>query len=108
MLLLLLQAAASSAGQPPAKPHAIFSRDDYPLEAVAHHWEGTAVAELTIDTQGRPTGCRIVESTGHKVLDDATCGLILRRAMFTPAMDKSGKPIGSTLRSPPVTWRLNP
>ena len=79
---------------------------DYPIEAVAHGWEGTAVAELSIDADGHVSSCRIMTSTGHKVLDDATCEQLLHQAIFKPARDDSGKPIASKFTTPPITWRL--
>src|SRR4051812_42060177 len=106
MLLLLFQAINAASAPPPGHPKAIFSRDDYPLEAMRNHWEGTAIADLTIDLRGDVSGCRIVQSTGHKVLDDATCDLITRRAKFKPSTDSDGKPVESTYRSPPISWRL--
>jgi protein TonB len=86
----------------------IFSYTDYPPEAVFNHWEGTVVADLTISAKGKPTACRIVKSSGHEVLDSATCDLILKRARFKPAEDEHGAPRESTYRTPPINWKLNP
>jgi protein TonB len=87
-----------------AKP--MIAREDYPLDAVRNGWEGTAVAELRINTEGRVSACRIVKSTGHKVLDDATCNLFVRRAKFHPAIDEFGRPMEDVVVSPPIEWRL--
>jgi len=109
MLSLILALAVScpvSQTAPPGKPRAIFSEADYPLEAVRHHWEGTAVAELSIDVQGKVAACRIVKSTGHQVLDDATCNLLTTRARFVPAHDDNCNPAADTFRTPTIAWKL--
>jgi periplasmic protein TonB len=110
LLLLLAQAAGQSCPPPPPPPKgenkAIFSYEDYPLEALRNHWEGTVVADLSISPQGVPVACRIVKSSGYKILDDSTCGLIFRRARFTPAQDEKCNPIAGTYRTPPITWKI--
>ena len=106
LLFLLLQSANAPAGQQPSRPRGIFSANDYPAEAVRKHWEGTAVADLTIDPQGHVSACQIIQSTGHKVLDDATCDLITKRAMFDPKIGPDGKPTERKFTTPPIAWRL--
>lgn len=107
MLLLFLAQAAAVPPSPPPPPRPIFTNADYPPEAVRNRWEGTVVADLTISVEGVPTACRIVKSSGHKVLDDATCDLIIRRARFVPAKDSGGNPKSDTFRTPPIVWRLH-
>src|SRR5205809_4750429 len=102
LFLLLAHEADPSASRPPEKLKPIFSYEDYPAEAVRNHWEGTVVADLTISVKGLPTACRIVKSSGHKVLDDKTCELLITRAKFLPPKDKSGRPTEDTVRTPPV------
>jgi protein TonB len=107
MLLLFLAHLAGSLGSaPPTPPKAIFSRDDYPPEAVRHHWQGKVVADLTISAEGSVTACHIVKSSGYQVLDDATCDLLRRRAKFKSATDPNVKPVESRVQTPPVEWRL--
>jgi TonB family protein len=112
-LLFLAQAAVSpQASAPPpnasqaSRPTPIFTMDDYPLAAIRNHWEGTAIAELTVNKEGRVSACKIVWTTGHKVLDNATCDLLMRRAKFTPATDKQGNPTDSVVRTPPIQWQI--
>jgi periplasmic protein TonB len=69
-------------------------------------WQGDVVADLTISPLGRVSACHIVVSSGHKVLDDATCDLMIKRAVFRPAKDSNGKPVEDHLRTPPIRWRL--
>ena len=53
---------------------------DYPLEAWRDGSEGTVRFELDHDAAGTIVDCRITESSGSAVLDDATCPIILKRA----------------------------
>jgi protein TonB len=111
MLLLFIAQIISNPSAPPLRPpkaekRAIFSSEDYPREAVRNHWEGSVIADLTINPQGRVTGCRIIQSSGHEVLDDATCDLLTRRAMFKPAVDANGNPTADTVRTPQINWKL--
>jgi protein TonB len=106
--LFLMQVASPPAAPPPsARPRTIFSRDDYPLEAVRHGWEGDVIADLTVSPTGQVSSCKIIESSGHPVLDDATCQLLIKRARFTPATDINGSPTEGHFRTPPVHWRLS-
>jgi protein TonB len=85
---------------------AIFTADDYPLSSQANGEEGTVQARLTVDTNGRVSRCDIVRSSGHQTLDDTTCNILEKRARFVPARNSDGRPISSTVVTPPVTWKL--
>ncbi len=113
LLLLAELAVAMSVAAPEipatrARPKfgALLSAADYPGEAVRHGWQGDVVADLTISPEGRVSTCRIVTSSGHGLLDEATCKIMLKRAKFYPARDKDGRPVADTLRTPPINWRL--
>jgi protein TonB len=106
LFLLSTVATFSQPSGPPAKVQSLYTYQDYPEEAVRNHWQGQVVADLMISPEGAVTGCRIVQSSGHQVLDDATCDLMVKRARFTPARNKDGKPIESHYRTPPITWAL--
>ena len=109
MLTLLMLAQASTAAPPPSgedHPVPIFSGNDYPREAVEEGWHGVARADLTISPQGQVSACKIVQSTGHRLLDDYTCKVLMTHARFTPAKDKEGKPIESHFITPPITYAL--
>ena len=41
---------------------------------------------------GRPTGCRVFESSGSDLADTAACRLFRSEARFTPASDAFGQP----------------
>jgi TonB family protein len=84
----------------------LFSADDYPAEAQARGEEGTVRARLDIDTRGRVSKCSIIQSSGHASLDQATCSILQRRALFTPARDVDGKAVPDSVTTPSIVWRL--
>lgn len=97
----------ASSGPRPAKANlaAIFSTDDYPLDALRRDEQGTVGFRLTINRRGGVIDCNIVSSSGSDTLDDATCEILERRAHFTPARDTAGKrvPDQATGR---IRWEL--
>ena len=84
----------------------LFTADDYPADASAAEAQGSAVAQLTIDSSGRVSGCSLIKSTGNNSLDAATCNILRRRAKFTPARDSNGNATSDTITTPTITWRL--
>jgi protein TonB len=105
-LFLALASVLSQATDAAAKPRPIFTIDDYPADALRNRWQGVVVADLTISPEGKATACRIVKSSGYKVLDDRTCKILIERPTFVPDKDENGRPRESTLRTPPITWAL--
>jgi protein TonB len=109
--LIILQLAAMTGALPPppktvGQVYQLFSTDDYPPEAQAKGWEGAVVVDLIIRADGRPRSCHIVRSSGHQVLDVATCEIMIKRARFTPARDSNGRAVEDTFRTPPIKWLL--
>jgi TonB family protein len=96
---------APPAGSGPV-PKPLFSRDDYPFEAIKNGWEGSVVADLTVSSEGRVIGCTVLQSSGHPVLDQKTCDVLRTRATFIPAHDANGRVVESHVRTPPITWAL--
>jgi Gram-negative bacterial TonB protein C-terminal len=84
----------------------LFSPDDYPTEAMSRHQEGRAQFLLLVDEKGKVAGCHVILASGVPVLDAMGCAILLDRAQFTPALDPSGRPVRSTLTTPPVQWRI--
>jgi len=91
----------------PAKANlvALFSTDDYPMDAIRNEEQGTSAFRLTIDRQGRVANCEITSSSGSKTLDEATCNIIRTRARFTPARDSSGDAVSDEY-SGKIRWEL--
>jgi outer membrane biosynthesis protein TonB len=52
--------------------------------------EGRAFYRVRVTRQGTPARCAVFQSSGHAILDQQTCVIVLRRAMFTPARDARG------------------
>jgi periplasmic protein TonB len=108
--ILLAEIAAAQELAPPPRMtgpvNTYFSGSDYPKEALRHGWEGAVVADITVGPEGRVSDCKIAQSSGHQLLDDTTCKIIVTRARFIPARDKDGKAVWDRLRTPPIIWKL--
>jgi protein TonB len=89
---------AEEAGPRPPKLKPSTWRVDYPAEAVWKEQEGRVGYRLTIDEQGNVTECVVTSSSGHALLDDATCRSA-KRAQFEPALDADGTPVPGTFES---------
>jgi TonB family protein len=98
------QARMAKAPQPIVPFENILSGNDYPMDAVRSNASGRASVFVRVDSGGKPGGCRVVHSSGHKSLDDASCRTLLR-AKYWPAMDKTGQPMDS-LYVQDLTWRV--
>lgn len=66
---------------------------DYPEAARQAEVQGTTRTVITVGTDGRASTCHVTRSSGHAVLDEATCRLVLRRFRFRPARDASGQAV---------------
>lgn len=93
------------AASPRNAPGGWITDRDYRTRWIREGREGVAKFRLEISASGRVSGCEIVGSTGHNVLDAATCRLITRRARFEPARDSSGARVSGTFSSS-VNWQI--
>lgn len=100
-----LRPAPPGAPFPKTDPRSWISSDDYPPDALRNNWQGSVQIAWTIDEVGEVRDCKVMESSGYAVLDEAACNLIIRRAHYWPALDKSGRPVASQSRRR-VIWRL--
>ena len=66
---------------------------DYPEEAIRQNASGMATMRFLVRTDGRPSDCTVVASSGHKSLDRASCRVIMERGEFEPAIGPDGKPV---------------
>jgi TonB family protein len=93
----------------PAKPnqplYSYFSGDDYPSAAIKKDASGRTDVRVSVDETGKPTDCIVLRQSGNESLDKVTCGVLLRRARFQPAVDIDGRPVKSIIVSG-VTWLL--
>ncbi|MEM9312159.1 MAG: TonB family protein [Pseudomonadota bacterium] len=90
---------------PRGNPGNWITTDDYRTIWLNRGFSGTARFTLEIDARGRVSDCTITASTGHSVLDGATCRLLTRRARFTPARDGLGDKVPGSFSSS-VTWQI--
>ena len=96
---LLSQAGRALTGEA-APPQPIdeddwLNRGDYPLHLVAAQMQGRIVFRLTVNRQGRPSSCFILESNKPQLFDDSVCLGLMKRAEFEPARDANGEPVAS-------------
>lgn len=54
----------------------------YPKRALAAREEGLVGFAVTIDAAGSPSACQVTHTSGHKLLDQETCQLIMIHATF--------------------------
>ena len=54
---------------------------------------------VKVNTDGRPSNCRIVRSSGNSAADSLMCELTVRYVRFRPARDPQGRPVAQD-----VTW----
>jgi protein TonB len=60
---------------------------------------------LRVEPSGLPSNCRVVRSSGDRVVDGGLCPLVLSRLRFRPALDDQGRPIPYQLQYV-ATWQL--
>jgi hypothetical protein len=83
----------------------LFTDRDYPAEALSA--EGQAQFLLLVDEAGKVAACHVLKPSGVPSLDGMGCQVIRERAnKFRPALDTSGKPVRSTVITPPVVWKM--
>jgi protein TonB len=78
--------------------------DHYPTAAFVARAEGRTAFILTVQPDGRPSACRITESSGNADLDEATCELF-RKGRFNPAVDDKGAKVAGKWASA-MRWEL--
>ena len=60
---------------------------------------GSVGLTVKVNTDGTPSNCRIVRSSGNSAADSLMCQLTLRYVRFRPARDPQGRPVAQD-----VTW----
>jgi protein TonB len=79
--------------------------EDYPSGAIRQNIQGLVVISVMIDAEGKVRSCVVTQSSGSKLLDDATCRLYTARAHFTPARDADGNPT-TAQRTDRYRWQI--
>lgn len=70
--------------------------EHYPKASLRAGEQGSVLFNLSLDRDGAPTGCEVTRSSGYKRLDDATCDLVLRYAIFQPNHNDTGGKMAMT------------
>lgn len=89
----------------PIEPQNWIGAYDYPVAARIAEQEGTATVRFLVGADGRIEVCQVVETSGWKVLDDASCALLVANARFHPARDRSNRPIPALIRQR-IVWHI--
>ncbi len=90
---------------PRGNPGSWVTTGDYRTRWINEGLSGTARFTLKIDASGKVSDCAITQSTGHDVLDGATCRLLERRARFAPARNGKGEKVAGTYSSA-INWEI--
>ncbi len=90
---------------PTTNPNRWATPSDYPLKALRRELQGTTTYLVTISNKGRVENCDITKSSGHEILDKATCKVVKRKARFIPATDANGTAVEGKY-SDSVDWYI--
>lgn len=81
-----------------------FNTNDYPLALAYTFKSGGVIARLDISDKGEINACHVMEAGGDPAFEHLTCEVAKKNGRFTPAIDKTGKPI-ATYFVLPVMWK---
>jgi TonB family protein len=99
------QAELASFPEPEIETSGYVRAEDYPTSALDAGASGDVQVRLAVANDGRPKGCAVMQSSGHSALDATTCAIFVRRARFTPARTKQGKPVEAPYVLT-IRWRM--
>ena len=77
----------------------------YPPGALARGEQGAVYFVVTLDREAHPTSCQVTHGSGHPLLDEETCDLIVKNAVFTSVRDANGRATKS-VHEGVVYWRI--
>ena len=78
---------------------------NYPLHLLREGEEGTVGVRLTVNKAGRASFCEVISYSGPASFNDTACLLLLRHAVFNPALDADGNPRSSFYKTT-VTYTI--
>lgn len=99
------QLLADVAKGPDGDMLSIISDSDYPSEAIRSDLQGRTTVLYWVETNGRVKDCSILSSSGAPVIDAKTCGVLVRRGRFKPALNKQGQRIRAP-KTASIRWLL--
>lgn len=107
--LLVGAAAPALAEAPSVKARNAQSWDilfsEYPPRALAAGQQGLVGYKVKLDREGYATECEVTKPSGHAILNEETCRLILNRATFKGMRDSNGRRV-ATVTEGTVNWVL--
>jgi len=83
-------AAQSSKAQRDRELHEIVFQN-YPPRALKAGEEGPVFFTVTLDKDASPMTCQVTHGSGHPLLDEETCDLIVQHAVFKAARGPDGR-----------------
>lgn len=100
-------AAAVQAGTagPDRELHEIVFKN-YPPRALAAGEEGPVFFNVTLDKDAHPTSCEVTHGSGHPLLDEETCDLIVQHAIFSAGRDANGAVLARQTAEGVVNWTI--
>lgn len=66
----------------------------YPSKALKENIQGSTAVIVDINEKGVPIGCDIARTSGHSILDEATCKFVMNKLRYMPGTDFHGNPAG--------------
>ena len=77
----------------------------YPKRALANGEQGLVGFTVRLDKAGHPTNCEVTHSSGHRLLDEETCQLVLIHAVFKPVKDANGNKVNQVSEGV-INWKI--
>lgn len=90
-----VQSSLRSRPVPLGNPGNWIRSDDYPRKALANRKSALVTFRLSVDASGTPVDCDIQRAYADDSFKAITCGRLMVRARFKPALDASGQPTPS-------------
>ena len=94
-------------GRPAARVRGGFTPRDYTRIVGPRLLQGTVHVRYTVEADGYVSDCSVTKSSGHFLLDRATCEIIEDRFRYRPALDAAGRPVAST-KNTSFSWSPEP
>ena len=78
---------------------------NYPPGALARGEQGAVYFLVALDKDAHATSCKVTYGSGHPLLDEETCDLIVQHAVFNKLKDANGRVTRETQEGV-VYWRI--
>jgi len=104
--LMFAQAAVAAEGSKAGRDRQLSEIvfQNYPPRALAAGEEGPVFFTVTLEKDAHPVSCQVTHGSGHPLLDQETCDLIVQHAVFSQSRDANGYLLKTT--EGVVNWTL--